>query len=320
MSHVNTSSVRARHLAAIIPAFALAALITACNVGTVATPPPSSPPSNDPTTLPATPPGPTQTPTPVPTPTLNPEQIQHPTGATDIVLRMEEGGGFVPFGFFITQAPQFTLYGDGTVIFQQIDNRQGSFDLPKLPWLVGHVDEEGVQALLQFALSTGRLLNAKESYDNPMVADAGSTIFTLNAGGLSKVVNVYALFEMPDPGPDAADRAGFSQLRSALIDFQNQEGIGELTEYVPDFYKVVLLEGFGEPTGEVADWPWDDLTTDDFPAGDEPGGIAILDAEHVSKLMDVPNGGTPGIWVHDPDGTLVQLGVRPLLPDENPDA
>jgi hypothetical protein len=315
MPTTNNSGRHARRRIVAFPVLALTALIAACGVGPQA----SSQPTNPPTDPPASPTAPTTTPTPVPTPTLNPELIQHPTGATDIVLRMEEGGGLVPFGFFITQAPQFTLYGDGTVVFQQIDNRQGSFDLPKLPWLTSHLDEESVQALLQFALGPGRLANAKETYDNPMIADAGSTIFNLNAAGLEKVVNIYALFESPDPTvPDQADRAGFSQLRTALVNFQNQDGIGDLTDYVPAFYKVVLLDGFGEPTGEVVDWPWDDLTTADFPAGDEPGGIAILDAEHVSKLMDVPNGGSSGIWVHDPDGKVVQLGVRPLLPDENP--
>ena len=30
-------------------------------------------------------------------------------------------------------------------------------------------------------------------YDNPMVADAGTAIFTIRAGGLDKTVNVYAL-------------------------------------------------------------------------------------------------------------------------------
>jgi len=231
---------------------------------------------------------------------------------------MEEGGGFVPFGFMITQSPQFTLYGDGTVIFKPIDNRQ-NFNAAYLPWQVAHLDEVGIQALLDYALTTGRLANAKESYDNPMVADAGSTIFTLNAGGQEKVVNVYALFEMPDPGPDAADRTGFNQLRTALVNFQNQSGIGEITTYEPEFYKVILMQGFGEPVGEVLDWPWDDLTPADFPAGDEPGGIAILDAEHTSKLLETPNGGHTGVWVSDPDGNIVQMGIRPLLPDENPE-
>jgi hypothetical protein len=303
---------------------ALAALIAACNANTGATPQPTSPPATTaPTTAPtiaATPAGPTPTASSSPSPTFGEGQIEHPTGATDIVLRMETGGGFVPMGFLLTQAPTFTLYGDGTVIFQQIDNRQGGFGTDAyLPWLVGHLDENGVQSLLQFALSTGRLAHARDNYDNPMIADAGTTIFNLNAGGQQKVVSVYGLFEMADPGvPDAADRAGFSQLQKALNEFQNQEGLGELTEYDAPVYRVVLTQSFGEPVNEPADWPWDDLTLDDFPAaGDEGDSILNLDKEHVSKLLETPNGGHPGVWVTAPDGdAIVMFGVRPLLPEE----
>ena len=81
-----------------------------------------------------------------------------------------------------------------------------------------------MQALLRYALGTGRLLNAKETYDNGQIADAPTTIFNLNAGGLQKVVNVYALSEMTEPGPDAADRNGFSQLYALLSNFATQQG------------------------------------------------------------------------------------------------
>jgi hypothetical protein len=62
-------------------------------------------------------PGPSAGPTTAPTPTRV-TGIEHPTGARDIVLRFEEGGGFVPIDFLATQAPSFTLYGDGTVVFR----------------------------------------------------------------------------------------------------------------------------------------------------------------------------------------------------------
>src|SRR5215218_3332648 len=215
MSNSSAPPSRTRNVAAIVPTLALAALIAGCNVGQAQTPVPTAPPTSgpstgptaEPTAAPATP-----SPTPTPVPTTNPDQIEHPTGAEEIILRMEEGGGFVPFGFMVTQAPTFTLYGDGTVIFKPVDNRP-NFEAAYLPWQVAHLDETGIQALLEYALTTGRLANARESYDNPMVADAGSTMFTLDAAGQQKVVNVYALFEIPDPGPDAADRSGFNQLR-----------------------------------------------------------------------------------------------------------
>jgi hypothetical protein len=311
---------------AALATLALAALIAACNANTGATTQPttqvSTPPASQPPTAAPTPAGPTPTPSPSPTPTFGEGQISHPTGATDIVLRMETGGGFVPMGFMLTQAPTFTLYGDGTVIFQPIDTREnaGPFGSQAyLPWQVGHLTEESVQALLQFALSTGRLANARENYDNPMIADAGTTTFNLNAGGQQKVVSIYGLFEMPDAsGPDAVDRAGFAKLQAALIDFQNQEGLGDVSDYDAAFYRVILVDGFGEPVNEPGEWPWSDMTLDDFPPqGDEAGRILNLDKEHVSKLLETPNGGHPGVWVTAPDEeTLVMFGVRPLLPDE----
>jgi hypothetical protein len=287
-------------------ALVLTTLLAACSAG------PGTSPS------PTTHVGPTPTPSPTPAPTFGPNDIEHPTGRTDIVLRMEQGGGFVPFGFLFTQSPSFTLYGDGTVIFKQVDNRAGDpfGGQAMLPWLVGHMSEADIQALLQFALGPGRLANARESYENPMIADAGSTFFNLNAGGVEKVVSIYALGL--DDGPDRADRQGFSQLADVLNDFGNQGiDLGEVAEYEPDLYKLLLMEGFGEPVGQVLEWPWDDLTLANWPNAEEPDGrIAFLDAAHVARLMDVPNGGHTGVWVSTPDGVNVQFGVRPLLPDE----
>ena len=70
---------------------------------------------------------------------------------------MESGGGFVPMEFLLTQAPQFTLYGDGTVIYKPTDTRASDpmGGQGMLPYQVGHLDEDGVQALLRFALGEG---------------------------------------------------------------------------------------------------------------------------------------------------------------------
>ena len=306
-------------MVAAVSALALTALIAACNLGGSTTPRPSatSAPTTPPTVAPSPTATPTATPTAVPSPTFGADQIEHPTGATDIVLRMEAGGGFVPMGAVFTQAPTFTLYGDGTVIFQPVDKRNLMFgEAAFLPWRVAHLDEEAVQALLNFALTTGRLANAKESYEGGLTTDAATTYFTLNAAGMQKSVSVYDLSELTEPGPEAADRAGFSQLAEVLRTFENQDELGEVTTYDPELYRVVLFEAFGDPAREPMDWPWDDLTVDDFSAGDEPGRIANLDREHVADLLEVPNGGHGGIWALDPDGNPVQFGVRPLLPDE----
>ena len=234
---------------------------------------------------------------------------------------MEQGGGFVPFEWSITQAPQFTLYGDGTVVFRPLeDPERVGFEQGLPRYLTGKMTEEGVQALLLYALDTGRLANAKASYDNPMIADAGTTTFVLNARGEEKVVSIYALFEMPDPNvPDGADRAGFSQLQTLLMNFEQEVDDGIVSDvglYEPALYRVTMLQGMGEPTGEPIAWPWDDLTPADFPAGDEPGGTQVLDAEQVAELVEVPSGGSMGVWVETPNGELVSFAIRPLLPDE----
>ena len=44
--------------------------------------------------------------------------VDHATGATDVLLRFDQGGGFVMPAFLATSAPIFTLYGDGTIIFR----------------------------------------------------------------------------------------------------------------------------------------------------------------------------------------------------------
>jgi hypothetical protein len=304
---------------------AFGVLLAACTVGPGTSPTPTGNPTGSPTQTgsptPTGSPGPTATPTTPPSPTFNPDQIEHPTGTTDVVLRMEQGGGFVPFEWLVTQAPQFTLYGDGTVVFRPLeDPERVNFEdgLPR--FLTGKMTEEAVQALLVYALDTGRLAGAKDQYDNPMIADAGTTVFTLNAGGEEKVVSIYALFEMPDPNvPDQVDRAGFSQLQNLLMNFEQEVEAGTVIDvalYEPELYRVVMFPAMGEPTGEPIAWPWDDLTPDDFPAGDEPGGSKVLDAEHVAELVEVPSGGNQSVWVEGEDGTLYSFAIRPLLPDE----
>ena len=299
---------------------AVVALVAACNAVPGTTPGTSPGGSHPPTTQ-----SPTGSPTAEPTPTLAPNptfgqgQIEHPTGATDIVLRMDIGGGFVPMEYFATQAPTFTLYGDGTVIYQSGPGPAFGESGAMPPWVMGKMTEEGVQALLEFALGPGRLANAKPQYDNPMIADAPTTTFVLNAAGSEKVVSIYGLSEAMPGVPDGADRAGFLQLSYLLNNFQAEADAGTVTDLQPydaDLYRVTMFDGFGEPTAEPQDWPWADLDVDDFPRGDEPGAIRLMTRDEVTQLVEVPNGGAQAVWVRAPDDQLVQFAVRPLLPDE----
>ena len=151
------------------------------------------------------------------------------------------------------------------------------------------------------------------------VADASTTYFTINAGGIDKTVSIYALSEALPGQADADARHAFVLLSEMLGDIATTAAPGTLTGvegYDPALYRTAIFEGYGEPAGEAIAWPWANLSLADFPQGDEPGREKVLTRSQVAKLTDVPNGGQLQIWVKAPDGSLVTFAVRPLLPDE----
>ena len=264
-------------------------------------------------------------PTPSPIPTGQVGQIEHPTGPTDIVLRMHVGGGFVPMEVALIESPAFTLYGDNTVIFRPSPPQGHIFDpsAPQAAYVKATMNADQVDALLSYALNQGGLLDAREDYSDIGIADAPTTTFTINAGGVDKQVAIVAL--APDPGPDSADsadRAKFAVLADLLDSFETEveKGNVELSEpYVPTMYKAMLPEAFEGQHGVAVEWPWDDLTMDDFPITAESGfPNGYITAEQAALVIDVPSGGVGGLLLEGPDGKLYSLAIRPLLPDEEP--
>lgn len=293
-------------------ALAGAVLVAACGGAGSATPAPSS--------------APTTAPTPIATPIASPaaDQITHPTGATEVVLRYDVGGGFVPIEFLAAHVPQFTLYGDGTAIFVGTDTRQANPNGPatSVPLRAARLTEAQVQGLLLFALRDCRLAIAKAEYTNQMVADAPTTTFTINAEGDSKTVNAYALGMVGDqPGPDTATLAALQRLAERLGSFEATSGItGEA--YVAKGYRGVLTNAQGAGGIAVAPWPWADLKVKDFTFPEDANalqqGKRILTLEQVQALgIDgAENGLVGGLWIKGDDGILYSLVIRPLLPDE----
>ena len=198
----------------------LGLLMATIAVGCTGAPPPTSIP--DQTASPVTPtssPTPTALPTPITTPsptappvaspTFGEGAISHPTGATDVILRMDQGSGMM-VEFNLTHTPLFSLFGDGTLIYSPTEDPErpmgGELGLPRL--LRAQLTEAQVQELLRVALGQGRLLDARENYPQNTCADCGSIIFTINAAGVSKTVTVDALSEMEPAGPRRRRQAG----------------------------------------------------------------------------------------------------------------
>jgi hypothetical protein len=253
--------------------------------------------------------------------------VDHPTGATDVILRMEEGGGFVPIEVAAGGAPIFTLYGDGRVVFQQLQEtfpEAGPDGITRgVPWRTAQLDAGQTEELLTFALGQGGLGTARDNYADAATIDAGNTIFNIDAGGVDKTVTVTALGMEPTGGPDDADRASFAKLAERLGDF-DEGGTISTDVYAPPSYRAILIETEVDPAVPAPSskpWPWPDLTIDDFTVGDgisAPGfPHRTLTADELAS-MDVGDvtGGAQGLYLEGPDGKLYGVVIRPLLPDE----
>jgi hypothetical protein len=300
--------------AAIPASFLLAVAIgaAACSSGGAAPAAQSSPGASSPAN-----------PTTVPSPSL--DGIAHPTGADEVVLRFEDAGGFTPPEWQAARLPYFTLYGDGTIVFVQTTAEvPASADnvFRGQPLRTGKLTEDQVQELITYALTDGGLALAKTEYQNPMVADAPTSIFTINADGDSKTVSAMALGMQSEPGPDTAILNSLAKLAERLRDF-DQGGTLASAPYEAPAYRAVILEQQGGAQGVVVrDWPWTDIAPSDFVLPQDamalqqgtmtltPGQAAAVGVEGYE------NGISSGLFIRDDAGKVYSLVIRPLLPDE----
>ena len=269
-------------------------------------------------------PGPSGSGGPSPSPTGQPAgTIEHPTGPTDVVLRLEEGGGFVPVEFNMTQVPLFTLYGDGLVLFRNPADQPGADNaglLRYLPLKSAKLTEEQIQEVLAFAIGPGGLGTARDQYDNPNMADVGTATFTLNAGGREKVVNVVGLIEGGAEGPDALARRNFLALSERLRNFDDG-GTYPTVAYDPPGYRAFLTEVSGVVVPTHA-WPWPNLKPADFVTPKDPNAGFVFPRRVLTpaevEALDLGDlrGGAQGIYLDGPDGKQYALSLRPLLPGE----
>jgi hypothetical protein len=135
---------------------------------------------------------------------------------------------------------------------------------------------------------------------------------------VKKVVSVYGLgIDTGRTNPDAADFAAF-ELAGVLDDFEAEVKKGHVESvavYQPTLYRAILSEF--APAGPANEWPWPDLTLDDFSASEATGLLTgVLTAEQASKVVEIPSGGISNLAVNVPKKKVFELLLRPLLPDE----
>ena len=303
-------SYQPRRSAPLLLLSALAILIAACSAAGGASPAPATP-------------GSSVAPSVAPAATSDPDVIEHKTGATDILLRYEEGGGFIMPAFTAAAVPHFTLYGDGTVIFRnpmaEPPPAEGSV-FRMNPLRTVRLSEDQIQELLLIALGEGGLAVARENYTNDMIADASTAIFTIEAGGIKKTVSVYALGLEMEGVADAPARAAFKKLADRLTDF-DQGGTIATDEYRPEAYRGVLFEAPGIEAADIRDWPWPDIDPGDFTPDPDPNANQFphrrMTIEEVDALgIKDYQGGFQNLALRSSDGKTWTFSLRPLLPGE----
>ena len=270
----------------------------------------------------SSPPSSPEAPSTAPSPAVG--AIAHPTGAGEIALRYEDIGGFTPPEWQAARLPYFTLYGDGRVVFQQTTAEvppRADNVFVGVPLRTGLLNEEQVQELLEYVLTDGGLAIARTDYQNNMVADAPTAVFTVNAANDSKTVSVMALGMEGQPGPDALVLKQLATLGERLRDF-DQGGTLPSQQYLAPAYRGVILEQQGIEGVQVRDWPWVDIQPSDFALPADPNalqqGTRTLTPEEAAAV-GVPgfeNGIMSCVYLRAPDGKIYSLVIRPLLPDE----
>jgi hypothetical protein len=310
-------------------AFVLLAAVVAGCVGIGASVPPgSSAPSAAP---PTQSPSPTDSPTPTGSAGPSASAIAHPTGATDLVLRLASDGGFVAPGVLFNRLPQISIYGDGLVVEPgpQIMIYPG----PAVPNLqASRLTEAGLQRLLAAAQAAG-LLGPDRNLAAHGIADAPTATFTVNAGGAVHRITAEALFETDSTaGLDAETIAARKLLRAfgeqlgnlgALVGAAN---IAEVGAYRATAIRLFVSSNSVAPPSPsplveppIA-WPlstplasFGTVLTPATGTGTRCGVVSGADLAIVGPLLDRSNTLTP--WTSG--GHSWSIVVRPLLPDES---
>jgi len=253
--------------------------------------------------------------------------LDHATGPTDLVLRVQTGGGFVNPASVLNQLPEFSLYGDGTVLQPGVQTM--IYPGPALSEPIETpVAQEGVEAILRAAASAG-LLQSRDFTDlgSVGIADAATTTITVNVNGATYTTNVYALGALSQrPSGMSQDeftaRKAIAAFTGKLPDLRSwlpQGSVGADTPFVPSELAVYVSGYQADPSLQEpkSDWPLSPSLASfgqaiQVPQGTRCGTVSGSDLATLLPLAERANQLTP--WLSD--GTRYGLVFRPLLPDQ----
>ncbi|WP_323794520.1 hypothetical protein [Nocardioides sp.] len=201
--------------------------------------------------------------------TSEPAGIDHPTGAEDVLLRIETGGGYAPVEYTFTRQPALLLTGDGRLFVPPAD-----LDSSRLiPMNVAQLDETQVQELLAMADDAG-LLAPPPDYspdaDGPQVADAPTTTVSVTSSDGTWRHEAYAL--------GFNDQSDARLVLSGFVDAA-LEAVTDIETVPFEAAEVALFVQETDFDEEVIDWPVDDVVLADV------NGCAAVPADGVVEAL-----------------------------------
>jgi hypothetical protein len=250
-----------------------------------------------------------------------------PSGSGELVLRVDEVGGFVPVQYNLTRLPLLSLYDDGLLVTPGAQT--AIYPGSALPAIAQQrLSQDAIQLLIQAALDAGL---GKDRYLQTMtVSDMPTTVFTLTVDGQTHTTQVYALAFDLGQKPDGRMSEEEFQARKDLAAFLKKANDlswlpdGSVTDdgiYEPTALRIYTGPYQPDPnlTQTPIAWPLTPgldtfgQSAENTPGGMRCGTVTGADAATLLPLAEQANQLTP--WTSG--GTQYGLSFRPLLPDES---
>lgn len=245
--------------------------------------------------------------------------ITHPTGATDVVLRVTYGGGLPPPAYMPDELPAITLYGNGRVL--TIDPTTTSDLMPGL--LETQLTEDQVQEILHDA-ETACLTTSEARLDLPGVYDVGGASIRVDTGGSSRTTFAMGLgwdqMDATVPEAQTAHRDALLGVVNSLQSVVEDAGGGPVAA---QRLGVFFQEADGPESQSdwpTATWPLSEPLADFGTASPDAYpevSCAVADGEDAASILAVVDGMPSSQLPYWQDGEhWYRVDLRPMLPDE----
>jgi hypothetical protein len=245
----------------------------------------------------------------IPRPATKIEWVQR---ADAIIVQMKSVGGPYKLGF-VDPAPSLTLYGDGTLIFEEVPQACETVSgfCSAYTVLQSRLSDHDIQELLQFIDGTG-FMNFSYEQPAPPVSDSATTYIYVSTKLAANAVRAYAL--------------GWEQSGQAWSEFRKLNKIRQRlhlpnataqrsNRYEPAEGELDIAPYVANDLIGVPEWPFPQFDIGAAAPGSELGRLR-LSADQLAELQPA-DPSTTECWCQvQRSGRLFDVFYRPILPYE----